>query len=58
MDDVIDKLAMLVERSPKENEVFNITRPKVRSIILLKIGYELPFESIINPARNVLTGTP
>ena len=29
MDDVIDKLAMLVERSPKENEVFNITRPKV-----------------------------
>jgi hypothetical protein len=28
MDDVIDKLAMLVERSPKENEVFNITRPK------------------------------
>lgn len=29
VDDVIDKLAMLVERSPKENEVFNITRPKV-----------------------------
>ena len=39
MDDVIDKLAMLVERSPKENEVFNITRPKV-------MNYQELFERI------------
>ena len=39
MDDVIDKLAMLVERSPKENEVFNITRPKV-------MNYQELFEHI------------
>ena len=29
IDDVIDKLAMLVERSPQENEAFDITGPKV-----------------------------
>lgn len=29
IDDVIDKLAMLVERSPQENEIFDITGPEV-----------------------------
>ena len=39
MDDVIDKLAMLVERSLKKMKLFNITRPKV-------MNYQELFERI------------